>query len=314
MFPATYITQGGAAEEVEAEPAKDLDTKSIRSERRSSPSIHEPASEIPAPIVSPVPAIPSPIPTPPLVVASAPVPVQHISPVVVPAASPPIQPVSPVPSAPSTLATAPTSAPTSGPRVFSPPNAELSLPPSPKNVASNPDTIDGPKGLLDTAADAATAVAMGAGTVLNRTLGEIQDAIEQIAKPESDDENVGIDTNARARLAAQAKLANEQRDGGVSGLVYSDESDSEDEDQQRRSFGAFGMNGAANGKPVTSNRSIAPDSTLQPAFALPLTPRADVSSKPPVEWSVEEVVAWVASKAFDEEICEKFRGTLVRSR
>ena len=179
------------------------------------------------------------------------------------------------------------------------------------------------------------------------TLHEIQDVIEQIAKPaESDDEELGIDTNARARLAAQAKLANENRDkhtsGGVSGLVYSDESDSE-EDDQRNSFGVFGASGGVpngfstingNGTKSSSvdpgysmggtaplgNRRVSNTSlrtplgsspSLQPAFALPgtsATRSVGVSSEPPIEWSVEEVVAWVESKAFDEAICEKFRG------
>lgn len=326
------------------EAPSEADTESIRSVRRSpSPARVEPEAVV---------GDDESVHVPPVITATT-----VVSEPAVSAASPPSASTPPLASSPHSIppvtsippvAVSPVS---SAPKTFSPPrDAEMSLPPSPKNVESNLDTVDGSKGLIDTAADAASAVAVGAGTVLNRTLGEIQDVIEQIAKPESDDEEVGIDTNARARLAAQAKLANEQRDkhisGDVTGLVYSDESDSEDDDQ-RHSFGVFGTSAASGngftatngGKPDYGNIKASPldstfansgtaplgnrrvsntsvgtplesSSSLQPAFALPTTPavRAAMASKPPIEWSVDEVVAWVESKAFDDTICARFRG------
>lgn len=112
---------------------------------------------------------------------------------------------------------------------------------------------------------------------------------------DDDEEELGIGQDARARLAQQAKLANEHRElnrasGGVEGLVYSDESDDED-DVRRRSVRA------SQGK------------KLEPALPLPATPVIGQSSnKPPAQWSVDEVVDWARSKAFDEGIAEKFRG------
>ena len=254
---------------------------------------------------------------------------------------------------------------------------EIPTPPSPKNVESNPETIDQQRGLLDTAVAAAGTAAAAAGSVMGRTLGEIQDAIEQIAKPESEDERdgeLGINSDARARLAAQAKKANEQRDkhisGGVAGLVYSDESDDEDDEVRsggRNSFGvlANGLgngngvgagygngngHGQANGRafnldsptePLDPSRSFAAegrrtsglsggartpkdvsvDSSLQPALPLPATPPvlsnigtgAGVSGKDVTSWNVEEVVAWVESKGFEDVICDKFRGELTHT-
>lgn len=115
------------------------------------------------------------------------------------------------------------------------------------------------------------------------------------ASDDEEEEELGIGQDARARLAQQAKLANEHRElnrasGGVEGLVYSDESDDED-DVRRRSARA------SQGK------------KLEPALPLPATPVIGQSStKPPAQWSVDEVVDWARSKAFDEGIAEKFRG------
>jgi len=241
---------------------------------------------------------------------------------------------------------------------------EIPTPPSPKNVESNPETIDHQRGLLDSAVAAAGTAAAAAGTVMGRTLGEIQDAIEQIAKPESEDERdeeLGINSDARARLAAQAKKANEQRDkhisGGVAGLVYSDESDDEEDDVRSGGRNSFGVltngdgrgagygNGYVNGRalsldsptePLDPSRSYAAegrrtsglsggvrtpkdvgvDTSLQPALPLPVTPPvlakigtgAGVSEKDVTTWSIDEVVAWVESKGFEDAICAKFRG------
>lgn len=71
---------------------------------------------------------------------------------------------------------------------------------------------------------------------MNRTIGDIQDAIESYARPESDDEHehehaeLGIGQDARAKLVEQARLANEKRERDETGFVYSDESEDEEED------------------------------------------------------------------------------------
>lgn len=139
---------------------------------------------------------------------------------------------------------------------------------------------------------------------MGKTIGEIQDAIESISKPESDDEQeLGIGTDARARLAAQAQMANEKKNkrtsDGVNGLVYSDESD--DDEDHRQSLG-----------PLPSAPSI-----LQPPLPLPTTPplgNAEISSKPPSFWTVNEVVDWARAKGFDDSIWQKFKGELADIR
>ena len=42
--------------------------------------------------------------------------------------------------------------------------------------------------------------------------------------------------------------------------------------------------------------------------SIPLSPAQGRNETPPVEWSVEEVVDWLKSKGFDQEICDKFVG------
>lgn len=161
-------------------------------------------------------------------------------------------------------------------------------------------------GIVNTAAAGLGAAAVGVTTVITKTIGEIETAIENIAKPdgeakperefiperevkpESEDEQIGIGSNARARLAAQAQIANEARDqnrvsGGVAGLVYSDESDDEEEEKRRSVLGR-----------------------LQPAPTMPSTPPLDQLSihssplGPASSWSVEDVVQWAKSKGFEE--------------
>lgn len=115
---------------------------------------------------------------------------------------------------------------------------------------------------------------------------------------DEEEEELGIGQDARARLAQQAKLANEHRElnrasGGIEGLVYSDESDDEDEVRRRSARTSQGKK-------------------LEPALPLPATPVIGQSSnKPPAQWSVDEVVDWARSKAFDEGIAEKFRGEML---
>lgn len=150
---------------------------------------------------------------------------------------------------------------------------------------------------------------------MGKTIGEIENAIESMTtsdpapKHESEDEQeLGIGSNARARLAAQAQLANEERDknrvsGGVAGLVYSDESDDEEEERN--------IKNDLSKSPMTL-------SALQPAPLMPATPPLDklpAGEKPvatlsvrdgstptgPVSaWGVDEVVQWARSKGFEE--------------
>lgn len=132
-------------------------------------------------------------------------------------------------------------------------------------------------------------VPLGTGAVAHRNGGgDNRNGID------SDEEELGIGQDTRARLAEQAKLANEHREanrasGGIEGLVYSDESDDEDDDGRRRSARA------SQGK------------KLEPALPLPATPVMS-SNKRPTTWTVDEVVEWARSKAFDEGIADKFRG------
>jgi len=162
---------------------------------------------------------------------------------------------------------------------------------------------------------------------MGKTIGEIQDAIESITKPESDDEReLGIGMDTRARLAAQAKLANEQREktqrtnGGVTGLVYSDESDDEQEDHRQSLVQSLtstnGLEPAAPPvmaplPPTTTNH----ERSLEPALPLPATPplgQSEISGKPPVSWSLNDVVDWAKGKGFDESVCQRFRGEWAR--
>ncbi len=170
--------------------------------------------------------------------------------------------------------------------------------------AEPPDTF------FETAAATVGAGATGVTNVMGKTIGEIQDAIESITNPESDDEReLGIGTDTRARLAAQAKLANEQRDknnrtnGGVADLVYSDESDDEEEDATKTSR-AINTNGL-------STEAVEPERTLEPALPLPATPplsQAEYPHKPPHIWTVNDVVDWAKVKGFDGAVCQRFTG------
>ncbi|WVR09538.1 hypothetical protein IAU60_006607 [Kwoniella sp. DSM 27419] len=128
-------------------------------------------------------------------------------------------------------------------------------------------THDAEGGILDSAVSAVEATAVSVGNVMGKTIGEIQDAIESItAKPESDDEEeLGIGQDTRAKLAEQARLANEQRErtqrnsGGVAGLVYSDESDDEDEAPASPFGGKRSTPGTMNGfheSPVSPPRAV----------------------------------------------------------
>ena len=215
--------------------------------------------------------------------------------------------------------------------------AVLDRPESPKggNGASSAEAV------MDSTAAAIGVAAAGMSNVMGKAIGEVQNAIESIARPESDDEEeVGIGQNARARLAEQAKLANEHRDrqrvsGGVTGLVYSDESEDEDEGRDLHPGAANGIaqtldhdpqeggkpvdgllaGAGANAKSRSSSASSRPvESALQPALSLPATPQigktssAGLSAQPASTWSIEEVVAWAQTKGFDATICDKFRG------
>ncbi|TYJ58064.1 hypothetical protein B9479_001159 [Cryptococcus floricola] len=115
---------------------------------------------------------------------------------------------------------------------------------APSESPNGTSTVDGP--ILDSASTAvgaaagvAGAAAASVGTVMNRTIGDIQDAIESIAAPaESEDgddhSELGIGQDARAKLVEQARLANEKRERDDGGFIYSDESDDEEDEYIRR--------------------------------------------------------------------------------
>lgn len=125
----------------------------------------------------------------------------------------------------------------------------------------------------------------------------------------------------RARLAAQAQLANEQRDlhrssGGISGLVYSDESEDEEESPPSSPTRLNVANGSHN------RPSLEPAALVTPAAASPTAPSMSPgdstlaqqgnspspSHDPVSTWSIDRVVEWAQSSGFESTICEKFRG------
>lgn len=167
---------------------------------------------------------------------------------------------------------------------------------------------------------------------------------------EQNQDSLGIGSGTRAKLAEQAKKANDQRDKqrasvGVDGLVYSDESDDDEDDSPRRSFGRTNGNGnglgnghglgsipsiGASAIPLPTSpgnvspgggRRISPSPSpgladrLEPALTLNSTPReaqnSTIPAKPPLAWNVDDVVSWAVAKGFDDSICDKFKGELI---
>ncbi|WWC71495.1 uncharacterized protein I206_105453 [Kwoniella pini CBS 10737] len=193
--------------------------------------------------------------------------------------------------------------------------AYLSAPTIPIPDESPRGTHDAEGGLLESAVAAVETTAVSVGNVMGKTIGEIQDAIESItAKPESDDEEeLGIGQNARAKLAEQARLANEQREknqntsnGGVAGLVYSDESEDEEEEFTRspraagiRSIESPIINGfhsspialeqstipakSATAPPLSAQSSTHSVKRFDPVTTGSLEPPAHIPSTPPFE-------------------------------
>ncbi|EJT49524.1 phospholipid binding protein [Trichosporon asahii var. asahii CBS 2479] len=163
-------------------------------------------------------------------------------------------------------------------------NAPASVPPTsgPANGINGHASEDEGRqrdSLLDESGAPRSAVTTGAaaqkpaGNVMGSTIDDVQGALEEHiasspsstrglknfetdkkdgfeSRDQTDDEGgMGITSDARARLAEQAKLANEERDrqaqresGGVAGLIYSDESDDED-DESHHSRRGSGING-----------------------------------------------------------------------
>jgi hypothetical protein len=241
------------------------------------------------------------------------------------------EPISPHPNPPNETTIPPVEAAPAPPK-------DHSIPPSPKAAAVVPKSdVDavvplppspkgGSAGILPAVAAGAGAAAVGATTVMGKTIGEIQNAIESIAKPgESDDEHeqLGIGQDTRARLAEQAKIANEQRDrnrgsGGVAGLVYSDESEDEEDDVRRtpKVRSLTNGNGYHEPKPEAAT-AAAVGSVIPPVSPAPvdapqsqrsLEPALPLPSTPATQWSVDEVVDWAKAKGFDEGVWSKFRG------
>lgn len=156
----------------------------------------------------------------------------------------------------------------------------LSNPPSPKGGNAQLATIPIPAESESPRGGASPAFAQSSPSLpptngpMGGTIDTVQRAIdEQAAKPIQDDHGLGIGQDARARLAAQAKLANEQREkqrisGGVSGLVYSDESEDEEDDDNDDLEHPNGINGnSVIPKPVDPaplSSSVAPANKLSP--------------------------------------------------
>ncbi|WWC90618.1 uncharacterized protein L201_005554 [Kwoniella dendrophila CBS 6074] len=179
----------------------------------------------------------------------------------------------------------------------------LSAPTIPIPDESPRGTHDAEGGLLENAVTAVETTAVSLGNVMGKTIGDIQHAIESITapttttsndRPESEDEEeLGIGQGARAKLAEQARLANEQREknphsspGGVAGLVYSDESEDEDEDYRRsprsaainRSIDSPILNGFHTSPvPLEANNTL-PPKVLSPAPTPPIS--SQLSAQP----------------------------------
>lgn len=171
---------------------------------------------------------------------------------------------------------------------------------------------------------------------MGSTIGEVQEAIDTIATPkgvqlkdpqakaaaaiaekdEDDDEAdgpIGIASDTRARLAEQAKLANEERDrqresGPVADLIYSDESDDDEPAHHPHPIGGGSntLNGHSQSVTPTivehpDDAEISPPSTVkhsEPVVPTPvqLSDKAVVSA-PAVEPSVPDTTA--VSKSAD---------------
>ncbi|WVW85545.1 hypothetical protein I302_107583 [Kwoniella bestiolae CBS 10118] len=175
----------------------------------------------------------------------------------------------------------------------------LSAPTIPIPDESPRGTHDSSGGILDNAVAAVENTTAAVGNVMGRTIGDIQNAIESIAaKPESDDEEeFGIGQNARAKLAEQARLANEQRElnqhstnGGVAGLVYSDESEDEEEEMRRSPRGAgirafdSPIGNGFHSSPVTMEQAVFPKASTPPV-AQPLSAQPSAHSSTRLETS-----------------------------
>jgi hypothetical protein len=208
------------------------------------------------------------------------------------------------------------------------PRASLEYPPSPRAGTGGGAT----ESLHQASPDLSHASLPGTTTAIGNTIGEIQNAIQSIVKVDSDNESeVGIAQDTRARLATQARLANEQRDrqvtnGEVSGLVYSDDSDDEEDEGRKAAPNKAGRMALAQTQPGANtihvdqqrNPPVTTDSlmrSLSPALPLPSTPPLEqnkrvsvIPAKSAVTWTVEEVVEWSRAKGFDETIGQKFEG------
>lgn len=139
--------------------------------------------------------------------------------------------------------------------------------------------------------------------MIGKTIGEIEHAIESIAKP--NEESLGIGSDTRARLAAQAQLANEERDmhrisGGVAGLVYSDESEDEEEEKRRSLRNGKAPNTLSSLQPAPTMPSTPPLETAQRSHPLSSSQSSAAPSGPASTWGVDEVVQWAKSKGFEE--------------
>ncbi|KAE8541780.1 hypothetical protein D1P53_001953 [Cryptococcus gattii VGV] len=185
------------------------------------------------------------------------------------------------------------------------PADNLAVPPIslPDQSPKGTTTVDAQGGILESAMPATGigAAAANVGNVMHRTIGDIQDAIESYARPESDDEHeqeeLGIGQDARAKLVEQARLANEKRERDETGFVYSDESEDEEEDfgkslplvtKSRTSIGteSQGMNGF---------HDIVKEEEMAPAAPKPIETEPAVIPAPVVATSTAAATAAAAA-------------------
>ncbi|KAL1413569.1 hypothetical protein Q8F55_001343 [Vanrija albida] len=171
--------------------------------------------------------------------------------------------------------------------------------------------------LLDVtgAPPSALPVSKGGHNVMGSTIGEVQEAIDTISTPkgvqlkdpqekaaaaiaerdEDDDEDdgpIGIASDTRARLAEQAKLANDERDrqresGPVADLIYSDESDDDEPVHHTHPIGGINtLNGHSQSVTPTivehpDDAELSPPSTVKHSEPVVPTPVQLSDNAPP---------------------------------
>lgn len=68
------------------------------------------------------------------------------------------------------------------------------------------------------------------------------------------------------------------------------------------------VSGAMSPGTISSSISAGPGPGMASPVPAPVRASPGVSTAPPTEWSVEEVVEWLRSRGFDQDVCDKFTG------